>query len=171
MRIFRGSNYSCSNDGRVFNNKTGRELKQKTTRLGYKIVCLYLSKKKKYFFVHRVVAELFINNPYGKKEVNHINGVKSDNRYENLEWSTSSENQKHAHFTGLQKATRLLGYKNGTYKGVIFGKRLSDGKLIKIRALTDCASLGFTQSSVHKVINKQLKTHKGYVFWRDENGE
>lgn len=50
-----------------------------------------------------MVAIYFLDNKENKKEVNHINGIKNDNRIENLEWCTSSENTKHSYKIGLQK--------------------------------------------------------------------
>ena len=58
-------------------------------------------------YLHRLVAEAFISNPSGKLEVNHINGNKLDNRAENLEWATRSDNMRHA--------THVLGKRSGQF--------------------------------------------------------
>lgn len=69
---------------------------------GYMQVVLYDAQiKPKTFKVHKLVAIHFVHNPENKKTVNHINGVKKDNRAVNLEWATPSENTKHKYAIGL----------------------------------------------------------------------
>lgn len=63
---------------------------------GYCLINLYKNNKSKTFKIHRLVALHFIENTLNKEQVNHINGIKTDNRIENLEWCTHSENMKHA---------------------------------------------------------------------------
>jgi len=76
---------------------------------------------------HRLIAITFIPNPYNKHEVNHKNGVKNDNRVENLEWCTHKENMKHAHASGLiDFSKRRKGYKELTKSQVIEIKHLLD---------------------------------------------
>lgn len=88
-----------------------RNYKERIMRLqnmgGYKIVKLSCEGKVSQFLVHRLVALAFIPNPENKATVNHINGDKSDNRVDNLEWATQSENNKHAY--------RVLGKKPSTH--------------------------------------------------------
>ena len=94
--------YCISSHGIVINTKTklGRILKPHTLR-GYLRVTLYNGNSRKICAVARLVALSFVPNPNNKPEVNHINGIKTDNRRENLEWCTRSENMKHAAEAGL----------------------------------------------------------------------
>ena len=94
--------YSISNLGRIRSLMLGAKknciLTPTVHRQGYLRIKLY---DKKTFLIHRLVAETFIPNNDNKQTVNHINGVKSDNRVQNLEWATISENIRHAFKTGL----------------------------------------------------------------------
>lgn len=94
---------------------------------GYDIVKLRLNRTPKMFSVHRLVAIAFIRNTENKPCVNHINGIKNDNRVENLEWCTHKENIQHAHDTGLAINKGLKGKLNGMY-----GRTYGDNPRAKI---------------------------------------
>ena len=100
------SNYGITKEGKVFNLSTNRELKGSITENGYRYFRLSQKGTKYRFYAHRLVAEYFIPNNDNTKIVNHINGNKLDNRVENLEWITYSENNVHANKTGLRKSNR-----------------------------------------------------------------
>ena len=78
-------------------------------RNGYLAVPLSKNNITKDYSVHRLVAEVFIPNPENKPQVNHIDGNKTNNNIDNLEWCTCSENIRHAYTNGLQKP--LIGKK------------------------------------------------------------
>lgn len=80
-----------------------RELATRINNDGYVEVRLSKEGNTKTNFVHILLANAFIPNPKIKAEVNHINGIKTDNRIENLEWVTRSENMRHAYKHGLCK--------------------------------------------------------------------
>lgn len=73
-----------------------------------KYLCIVLKKegKKKNYFVHRLVAIAFIENPQNKPQVNHKNGIKDCNVLSNLEWNTTFENRQHAYDNGLQRSPK-----------------------------------------------------------------
>lgn len=100
--------YQISNKGNVKSlpkkkgNGTGyttdiKVLKPSINRYGYCVVNLSKNCELTYKQIHRLVAEAFIPNAEHKEQVNHINGIKTDNRVENLEWCTNGENQTHRH--------------------------------------------------------------------------
>ena len=91
--------YLIRGDGVVFSMKSGniREKKHVKGSNVYRIVSMYRNGKATMKYVHRLVAEAFIANPNNKPQVNHRNGDVADNRAENLEWVTASENHLHAY--------------------------------------------------------------------------
>lgn len=98
--------YLLNKIGIVFSclpNGKSKSLKSRVDRAGYKTVRLFKNGKTKTYYLHRLIAQLFIDNNINKPEVNHKNGVKTDNWYENLEWVTHAENVQHAYEMGLCK--------------------------------------------------------------------
>lgn len=98
-------------------------LKISLTASKYAEVCLYSSNQKsKKFLVHRLVAEAFIPNPLNKPFVNHKNGIRDDNRIENLEWCTQQENITHA----IEVLGSRIGAKRGDPKRFPVSKIVSE---------------------------------------------
>jgi len=109
--------YEVSNTGLIRKTKTKKLLTPKLNEKGYLIIAIMIKGEKYFLRVHRLVANAFILNPLNKPQVNHINGIKTDNCIDNLEWVNNEENYKHAIETGLithnKKPCALL------YKGKI----------------------------------------------------
>lgn len=107
--IEEATNYEVSNCGNVRNSKTGHILKGRISKSGYLQVSIAGKEDGKFKnqYIHRLVAKYFIDNPEQKREVNHKDGNKLNNNIENLEWVTSSENQKHRQQTlGKRKTSQ-----------------------------------------------------------------
>lgn len=93
----KNAEYSVSSDGDVRNDKTGRILNPFESRLGYLQVRLKVNGKNKTFYLHRLVAETFVKNPDGKKDINHKDGNIRNNKASNLEWGSEEEAIKMAY--------------------------------------------------------------------------
>lgn len=118
--------YLISNHGRVKSlarseNCTDRILKERIKANGYLCISLHQNNGLKYFHIHRLVAAAFILNPENKEQVNHLNCIKADNNVNNLEWCTSSENQRHARKNIIYKVNSLKGIKHPKVVPVIQG--------------------------------------------------
>ena len=124
--------------------------------------------KGKRYKIHRLVAETFIPNPEDKREVNHKDGNKLNNRADNLEWATRSENQKHAYKIGLQKSSekqkQAVSKWNKENKIKSVHQYKLNGELIKTyKSCYDCSiELNTTNATVsrHCYSGKPLK---GYI--------
>jgi hypothetical protein len=99
--------YAVSTLGQVkriqqsYNKPRGKLLRPALTKDGYLRVSLSKNKKHKSLLVHRLVALAYIPNPDTLPEVNHLNGIKTDNSVENLEWCTHKRNMRHAEDSGM----------------------------------------------------------------------
>jgi len=94
--------YEVSRCGAIRNRKTLRIMKQQTSAKGYRMIGMKKDKKQYFKSVHRLVALSFIANHDVLPCINHISGVKSDNRVKNLEWCTYADNNRHAFKLGLR---------------------------------------------------------------------
>ena len=139
--------YYITEDGEIFCIKKMK--KQINKKNGYEY---FLGRR-----VHRLVAITFIPNSENKSEVNHINGLKTDNTVENLEWVTSSENQTHA--------VKILGA--GNVKPVI---QIKDGKIIREYYSAREASriTGISNGLISRCCNHRIRSVHGFQ-WEFKN--
>lgn len=148
----------------VYIRKAG-PLKKILKSIGYEQVGLGKRGVMRCELVHRLVAEAFLPNPLNKPQVNHKNGVKHDNRLENLEWATSSENGLHAYrvLGVVPQQLGKFGEHHSTSKAVI--QKTLDGKTVKRwGAAMDAVRTGFDSSSITRCCQGKYKSHKGYVW-------
>lgn len=146
--------YSVSVNGEIYSHLTKKYLKPLIGTNGYFSIHLFKNKKSHTKMIHRIVANTFIENPEFKKEVNHKNGIKTDNRIDNLEWVTPKENIRHAiDKLGLVFASPNFAEKNGRSREVI------DTKTGKIYACAKYAAIdiGVSESYLSQMLNGSHK--------------
>jgi hypothetical protein len=167
IKILNFPNYLVSNLGRVKSIKYHNHiLRQYVNSKGYLKVRPYLECKKRSYFVHRLVGENFLvkDRPF----INHKNGVKTDNRADNLEWVDHSENLLHAF--------RILKVKRPSRKGISYGRGKPvlqldiDGRLISEFSSAYAAEqmLKFHGGQITDCCNGKRETYKGYK-WEFKN--
>lgn len=143
--------YYITEEGKIYSTKMNDFMKQRNKKgTDYKIINLMKTNgKKKTFRINRLMMLCFcpIDNPE-KMEVNHIDGDKSNNKLQNLEWCTSSENQKHAFKNGLQKARKG---ENSNFS------KLSEKEVVEIRKIYS------TQKITQKELANKFNTTKSNI--------
>ena len=149
--------YEVSNLGNVRNRKTKRLKAFRTDNDGYKKVTLMTITDEKHYHlktVHRLVAEAFLGGPHPDLQVNHKNGIKSDNRVENLEWVTASQNVKHAYDNNLR------GPSGG--RGPIRPVKVIETGIVYPN-LKECAkAINSTSGNISRYLRNNAETIKGY---------
>ena len=158
--------YQVSSEGRVKSlerkNSYGRTVKERILKGtqdkdGYlKIGLCGSTGKQKWFQVHRLVGEAFIQNPDENPQINHINEIKTDNRACNLEWCTSKQNINHG--SRNERVAKALGKPIAQYN--------LDGQLIKVwqSACEAKRQTGFDKGYVSAVARGKYKQAYGYIW-------
>ena len=154
--------YQISNTGKVKSVNKHIILKPSKNRKGYLHIILCKNGKTKVGRIHRLVAQAFIPNAENKEQVNHINGIKTDNNVENLEWCTNGENQKHAFSLGLQTN---VGNNNPRARKI--NQYDLQGNFIKTwNSIYDIEhALNCNRSSIWRCCTHKYKQSHGYI-WR-----
>lgn len=144
--------YAVSDLGRVVNTIRGHILQTRISNSGYERIGLMVNGRQRFYSVHRLVAEAFLSRPVGTTQVNHIDGDKTYNVVENLEWVTASENHRHAYRSGLK-----VSHNERSILIVETGEIFTS-----IRA---CArAIGGIPQGVHNCLQGRFHTYFGYTF-------
>lgn len=146
--INRFPKYEVSSFGRIRKISTNKLLFLKTHTTGYKQVAIQENNKKYYLYVHRLVAEAFIDNPNNYPYVNHKDEIKTNNNVENLEWCTPKYNANY----GTCKERMGLAHQKKVKQYT------KDGKLIREwKSYSEAEkALGLTPGDISKYVNSKF---------------
>ena len=148
------NNYAVSNYGRIKNIKYDRILCPIKNKGGYMEYTFCQNGIKKTLSIHRLVAYYFIENPENKPYVNHLDGNKTNNNVNNLEWCTAQENNIHARMNGLLCQEKP-----------IIAKNIITGEEIPFKSISEAgALLGINKGTIHKVLSGKRNMVHNYNF-------
>lgn len=150
--------YSASSGGEIYSIRRNKLLAQAKQSNGYHVVSISVGGNHKTMKVHRLVAMAFIQNTHNFDQVNHINGIKHDNRSINLEWCNASMNQNHARALGLSKTTdamRMASANNiknhGRTKRKLSSERVAEIKKSSLSCIKAGVVYGVSSSVIHQI--------------------
>ena len=166
--------YQVSNLGNIKSLERYKRNHSKLQKIEEKLLKLHINKTNGYVYVvltkdtieknirvHKLVAQAFIENSNNKPQINHIDGNKQNNRVDNLEWCTQSENELHAYRTGLA---------NNDKRKIKIRQYSMDGKLLKtFNSLSEASKLtGVNIQKISLCINNKYKyrNKKEKYIWK-----
>lgn len=162
--------YKINIDGEIYSCKSKRIIKSHLSKKGYLSIQLFKEGNQKCFRIHRLLATTFIPNPENKPQVNHINGIKTDNRLENLEWATAKENTIHSWSLGLSKSKEghMKKMCNGNKKKCYI-KDMTTNIVECYNSLVDlCDKYGFNDTAMSTAIRRKNLVFGRYMLSRSE---
>lgn len=183
VKSFLSDNYEVSNLGRIrslgfdYIDKSGRRCVANpriiktclNKKNGYIYAVLRVDKKPKGSAIHRLVAIAFHDNPENKKEVNHKDGNKLNNRSDNLEWCTKSENHKHR-FEVLNQAPNCKGIFNRHGSKKVNQLTIDSIYIKTYPSLNEAArQLGINRTGISQALSGKFKTAGGYKWEFTQN--
>ena len=170
--------YLVSDTGLVFSIRSGKVLKPNKDKCGYLHYVLCVHGERKTVKAHRLVALAFLPNPDQKPAIDHINGIKTDNRVENLRWATNAENSRNPITLTKLQANATLNYKKmmeaNAKRG--FGRKpvtviYQNGIIDEFQSLSAAAHfLGENYSKLSERINGIRPQKKEYMVVWAQNG-
>lgn len=146
--------YKVSNLGRVKSMRRGVLLSTGTGR-GYVMKTLFDGQKRWIVSVHRLVALAFVEG--SGPQINHKNGIKHDNRAENLEWCDNSHNVLHSMYELGNMIKPVAAF--------------NDRERFEFRSIALAVKSGFKEPKIHRCLNNPQWKHKGYYWARISGGE
>ena len=161
--------YKISNYGRVYSLYSWKIIKDQPHSKGYRTISLSIDGKDKDHYIHRLVAEAFIDNDdFNKNEVNHKIPIKNYNHVSNLEWCTRIENMRHASNLGLRKEGCNTNQKKGSlspFAKEIEKIRKSDNVVLKIYGcISSVIEDGYNVGNVSSCLKEKRKTANGFIW-------